>query len=34
MQAGDLQVIQALRAMNVIDRLGYFRFNEDGAFDE
>jgi hypothetical protein len=34
MQARGLQAIQALRTMNLIDRLGYLQFNEDGVFDE
>jgi hypothetical protein len=29
-----LQIIQALRSMNLIDRLDYFQFNQGGAFDE
>ncbi len=34
MQACGFQVVQALRAMNVVDRLGYFQFNENRVFDE
>ena len=34
MQACGLQIIQALRAMNLVDHLGYLQFDEDGLFDE
>jgi hypothetical protein len=33
MQACGFQIIQALRTMNLVDRLGYLRFGEDNAFD-
>jgi hypothetical protein len=33
-QARGLEVIQALRAMNVIDRPGDLRFHEDDVFHE
>jgi hypothetical protein len=33
-QACGFQIIQALRAMNLVDLLGYLQFDEDGAFDE
>jgi hypothetical protein len=29
MQASRLKIIQALRAMNLVDRLGYLQFDED-----
>ena len=29
-QTGRLQIIQALRSMNLIDSMDYFQFNEDG----
>ncbi len=34
MQARGFQIIQALRAMNLVDRLDYFQFDEDDVFDE
>ena len=34
MQARGFQIIQALRAMNLVDRLGYLQFDEDDLFDE
>jgi hypothetical protein len=34
MQACGFQIIQALRAMNLVDRLGYLQFDEDYVFDE
>jgi hypothetical protein len=34
MQARGFQIIQALRAMNVVDPLGYFQFDEDDVVDE
>ena len=34
MQACGFQIIQALRAMNLVDRLGYLQFDEDDVFDE
>jgi hypothetical protein len=34
MQSCGFQIIQALRAMNVVDRLGYLQFDEDYVFDE
>jgi hypothetical protein len=34
MQARGFQIIQALRAMNLVDRLGYLQLDEDHAFDE
>ncbi len=34
MQACGFQIIQALRAMNLVDRPGYLQFDEDDVFDE
>ena len=34
MQAGGFQIIQALRAMNLVDRLSDLQFDEDHVFDE
>jgi hypothetical protein len=34
MQACGCQIIQALRVMNLVDRLGYLQFDEDDVFDE
>ena len=34
MQARGLQIVQALRAMNLVDRLGCLQFDEDDVFDE
>jgi hypothetical protein len=34
MQACGLQIIQALRAMDLVDRLGYLQFDQDDVFDE
>ena len=34
MQACGFQIIQALRAMNVVDRLGHLQFDEDDVFDK
>ena len=34
MQTCGFQIIQALRAMNLVDRPGYFQFDEDHVFDE
>jgi hypothetical protein len=33
-QARGFQIIQALRVMNLVDRLGYLQFDEDDVFDE
>jgi hypothetical protein len=33
-QAGGFQIIQALRAMNLVDRFRHFHFDEDDTFDE
>jgi hypothetical protein len=34
MQACGFQIIQALRAMNIVDRPGYLQFDEDDVFDK
>jgi hypothetical protein len=34
MQARRFQIIQALRAMNLVDCLGYLQFDEDDVFNE
>jgi hypothetical protein len=34
MQACGFQIIQTLREMNLVDRLGYLQFDEDDVFDE
>lgn len=34
MQACGSQIIQGLRAMNLVNRLGYLQFDEDDMFDE
>ena len=34
MQASGFQIVQAPRAMNLVDRLGYLQFDEDDLFDE
>ena len=34
MQACGFQIIQTLRAMNLVNRLGYLQFDKDDVFDE
>jgi hypothetical protein len=34
MQACGFQIIQTLREMNLVDRLGYLQFDDDDVFDE
>jgi hypothetical protein len=34
MQVCGFQIVQALREMNLVDRLGYLQFDEDDVFDE
>jgi hypothetical protein len=34
MQACGFQIIQTLREMDLVDRLGYLQFDEDDVFDE
>ena len=34
MQACGFQIVQALREMNLVNRLGYLQFDEDDVFDE